>query len=354
MKKVHLIAMLKKEFAQIRRDRRLFPLVIFAPVIQLFLFGYAVSLDIKAIPIAVMNEKQDSYSEEVLLSLVSSNYFVIKENLHSIHEVEELILRGVVKAGLILREDEVNIVIDGSDNNTAELIEGYFEKILTEKSDTLVTTPVIVPIFRILFNPELKTVNFMVPGVTGLVLLIITMVLASAILVKEKEIGTIEHIFVTPLSSSEVILGKLLPFMIIGFFDLFLVIAAGIFIFKTPFKGNLGFLVFTTFPFILTTLSLGIFVSITSKTQQQAVMTAFMIMLPNLILSGFMFPVENMPLFIQKLTYIIPVKYYLIILRSIFLKGAGVRILWKETLVLFVFGFAFLFLSISAFRKKLS
>ena len=194
----------------------------------------------------------------------------------------------------------------------------------------------------------------MVPGVTGLVLLIITMVLASAILVKEKEIGTIEHIFVTPLTSSEVILGKLLPFMIIGFFDLFLVVAAGIFIFKTPFKGNFAFLVFTTFPFILTTLSLGIFISITSKTQQQAVMTAFMIMLPNLILSGFMFPVENMPIIIQKLTYIVPVKYYLIILRSIFLKGTGLRILWKETLILFVFGFAFLFLSISAFKKKLS
>lgn len=354
MKKTHLIAMLKKEFSQIRRDRRLFPLVIFAPVIQLFLFGYAVSLDIKEIPIAVMNEKQDSYSGEVLLSLVSSNYFVIKENLRSIHEVEEAILRGRVKAGLILREDEVNIVIDGSDNNTAALIEGYFEKILAEKRNTLVATPVIVPIFRILFNPELKTVNFMVPGVTGLVLLIITMVLASAILVKEKEIGTIEHIFVTPLSSSEVILGKLLPFMIIGFFDLFLVVAAGIFIFKTPFKGNFALLVFTTFPFILTTLSLGIFISITSKTQQQAVMTAFMIMLPNLILSGFMFPVENMPLFIQKLTYIIPVKYYLIILRSIFLKGAGLKILWRETVILFCFGFTFLLLSISAFKKKLT
>ncbi len=354
MKKTHLIAMLKKEFSQIRRDRRLFPLVIFAPVIQLFLFGYAVSLDIKEIPIAVMNEKQDSYSGEVLLSLVSSNYFVIKENLRSIHEVEEAILRGRVKAGLILREDEVNIVIDGSDNNTAALIEGYFEKILAEKRNTLVATPVIVPIFRILFNPELKTVNFMVPGVTGLVLLIITMVLASAILVREKEIGTIEHIFVTPLSSSEVILGKLLPFMIIGFFDLFLVVAAGIFIFKTPFKGNFALLVFTTFPFILTTLSLGIFISITSKTQQQAVMTAFMIMLPNLILSGFMFPVENMPLFIQKLTYIIPVKYYLIILRSIFLKGAGLKILWRETVILFCFGFTFLFLSISAFKKKLT
>lgn len=354
MKKTHLIAMLKKEFSQIRRDRRLFPLVIFAPVIQLFLFGYAVSLDIKEIPIAVMNEKQDSYSGEVLLSLVSSNYFVIKENLRSIHEVEEAILRGRVKAGLILREDEVNIVIDGSDNNTAALIEGYFEKILAEKRNTLVATPVIVPIFRILFNPELKTVNFMVPGVTGLVLLIITMVLASAILVREKEIGTIEHIFVTPLSSSEVILGKLLPFMIIGFFDLFLVVAAGIFIFKTPFKGNFALLVFTTFPFILTTLSLGIFISITSKTQQQAVMTAFMIMLPNLILSGFMFPVENMPLFIQKLTYIIPVKYYLIILRSIFLKGAGLKILWRETVILFCFGFTFLLLSISAFKKKLT
>ena len=346
--------MLKKEFCQIRRDRRLFPLIIFAPVIQLFLFGYAVSLDIKEIPIVIMKEKQDSYTNEILLSLVSSNYFVIKENVHSLYEVENAILRGRVKAGLILGENGINIVIDGSDNNTAALIEGYFEKILAEELNTSIEPPGIIPIFKILFNPELKTVNFMVPGVTGLVLLIITMVLASAILVKEKEIGTIEHIFVTPLSSSEVILGKLLPFMIIGFFDLFLVVAAGIFIFKTPFKGNFGFLVFTTFPFILTTLSLGIFISITSKTQQQAVMTAFMVMLPNLVLSGFMFPVENMPPVIQKLTYVIPVKYYIIILRSIFLKGVGLKILWRETVILFVFGFTFLFLSISAFKKKLS
>ncbi len=354
MKKTHLIAMLKKEFTQIKRDRRLFPLVIFAPVIQLFLFGYAVSLDIKEIPIAIMKEKQGSYSDEILLSLVSSNYFLIKENVNSLHEVENAILRGRVKAGLILGEKGINVVIDGSDNNTAELIEGYFEKILAGKRITSEKTPVIIPVFRVLFNPELKTVNFMVPGVTGLVLLIITMVLASAILVKEKEIGTIEHIFVTPLSSSEVILGKLLPFLIIGLFDLFLVVAAGIFIFKTPFKGNFGFLVFTTFPFILTTLSLGIFISITSKTQQQAVMTAFMVMLPNIILSGFMFPIENMPPVIQKLTYIVPVKYYIIILRSIFLKGAGLKILWKETSILFLFGFTFLFLSISAFKKKLS
>jgi len=346
--------MLKKEFCQIKRDRRLFPLIIFAPVIQLFLFGYAVSLDINEIPIAIMKEKHDSYSEEILLSLMSSNYFIIRENVHSIDEIEKAILHGRAKAGLILGEKGINILIDGSDNNTAALIEGYFEKILFENRNPSIDTPEVIPVFRMLFNPELKTVNFMVPGVTGLVLLIITMVLASGILVKEREVGTIEHIFVTPLTSSEVILGKLLPFMIIGFFDLFLVVAAGIFIFNTPFKGNFGFLIFTTFPFILTTLSLGIFISITSKTQQQAVMTAFMVMLPNLILSGFMFPIENMPLLLQKLTSILPVKYYIIILRSIFLKGVGLKILWRETVILFCFGFTFLFLSILAFKKKLS
>jgi len=354
MNRTHLIAMLKKEFAQIRRDRRLFPLVIFAPVIQLFLFGYAVSLDIKEIPIAVMKERHDNHAEEMLLSLVSSDYFIVKENTHSMEEMQKSILYGRVKAGVVIGESGTNIIIDGSDNNTAQLIEGYFEKIFAENSNNSGDLPEIIPRMRVLFNPELETVNFMVPGVTGLVLLIITMVLASAILVKEKESGTIEHIFVTPLTSPEVILGKLLPFMIIGLFDLSLVVGAGIFIFEVPFKGNFGFLVFTTFPFILTTLSLGIFISTTSKTQQQAVMTAFMVMLPNLILSGFMFPIENMPIAIQKLTYIVPVKYYLIILRGIFLKGAGLKILWKETLILFVFGFAFLFLSISAFKKKLS
>lgn len=344
--------MVKKEFCQIKRDKSLFPIVILAPIIQLFLFGYAVSLDIKEVPIVLLKEGNDRSSEEAILSLISSGYFIIKENVSSIKEFEKSILCGRTKAGVILRKGEINIVIDGSDSNTAALIEGYFEKVFGKKE--LFSLGLIVPQGKVLFNPNLKTVNFMVPGVTALVLMIITMVLSSGILVKEKERGTIEHIFVTPVSSGEVILGKLLPFMIIGFLDLFLVVSVGVFIFKVPFKGSVSFLIFATFPFILTMLSIGILVSITSKTQQQAIMTTFMIMLPNLILSGFMFPIDNMPLLMQKLTYLIPVRYYLTILRSIFLKGAGLRILLKEVIILFLFGFSFLFLSIRTFKKKLS
>ncbi len=348
----HLLGMIRKEFIQIRRDRRLFPIILVAPVIQLFLFGYAVSLDIKDIPIVIMDERSDSYSREILFSLTSSNYFLIERNVNHLKEMEKTIEKGEAKAGIVIREKgEPTVFIDGSDNNTAALIEGYFEKALAKYSQH---RPDVLPVPRILFNPEMKTVNFMVPGVTGLVILVITMVLSSGILVKEREIGTLEHLLVTPVSSSEVIMGKLLPFLLIGYVELFLVVGAGIIIFHIPFKGNFGFLLLATFPFILASISMGLFSSTISKTQQQAVITAFMMMLPNILLSGFMFPIESMPLLLQKLTVIIPARYYMTILRSVFLKGAGFSILWKEILALFGFGCAFFLLNISAFKKKLT
>lgn len=351
MSLIHLIGMIRKEFIQIRRDRRLFPIIVIAPIIQLFLFGYAVSLDIKDIPIIVMDERNDSYSREVLLSLTSSNYFIIEKTVSHLNEMEKLIEDGYAEAGLVIRDREgLVIFIDGSDNNTAALIEGYFEEALSRYN---LNRPKVIPVPRILFNPELKSVNFMVPGITGLVILIITMVLASSILVREREIGTLEQILVTPISKTEIIVGKLFPFLLIGYLELFLVVSAGILIFDAPFKGNFGFLALATFPYILTSISMGLFVSTISRTQQQAVITAFMIMLPNILLSGFMFPIENMPLLLQKLTFIVPVRYYITILRSVFLKGAGLGVLWKEILALFGFGCAFFFFSISTFRKTL-
>jgi ABC-2 type transport system permease protein len=351
MSLIHLIGMIRKEFIQIRRDRRLFPIIVIAPVIQLFLFGYAVSLDIKDIPTVVMDERNDNYSREVLLSLTSSDYFIIEKVVNNLNEMEKLIEDGFAEAGLVIRDREgLVIFIDGSDNNTATLIEGYFEEALSKYN---LNRPRVIPVPRILFNPDLKSVNFMVPGITGLVILIITMVLASGILVREREIGTLEHILVTPVSKMEVIAGKLFPFLLIGYLELFLVVSAGILIFDTPFKGNFGFLALATFPYILTSISMGLFVSTISKTQQQAVITAFMIMLPNILLSGFMFPIENMPLLLQKLTFIIPVRYFMTILRSVFLKGAGLEVLWREILALFGFGFAFFLFSISTFRKTL-
>lgn len=347
----HLKGIIKKEFIQLRRDRRLFPIIIFAPLFQLFLFGYAVSLDINNVPIVVMDESNDSYSKEIILSLTSSGYFTVENMVHGLKDMEYALERGVAKAALLINDDrKLNIFIDGSDNNTASIIEGYFENALSKYT---VNRPEVIPIPRILFNPEMVTVNFMVPGVTGLVLMIITTVLASGILVREKERGTMEHILVTPVSSTEVILGKLIPFLLIAYFEVFLVVGAGILIFEVPFKGSFVFLLFATFPYILTTLSIGLYASTISMTQQQAVLTAFMFMMPNILLSGFMFPIENMPEILQKLTILIPVKYYMTIVRGVFLKGTGLKILWSEILALFGFGIAFFLLSVSSFRRKL-
>lgn len=351
MNRARLKGMIIKEFIHIRRDKRLFPIIVVAPIIQLFLFGYAVSLDIKNVSLVVVDERRDTYSREILLSLTSSNYFLVKKGVNTINEMEAIIKREEAKAGLVIsRNRKLYVFIDGSDSNTGTIIEGYFEKALAKFGGNI---PRVDPRIRILFNPQMKTVNFMVPGVTGMVILIITMVLGSGILVKEREIGTLEHLLVTPVSSAEIITGKLLPFLLIGYLEVFLVVGAGILIFHTPFRGNFGFLLLATFPFILTAIAIGIFASTISRTQQQAVITAFMILLPNILLSGFIFPIENMPVLLQKLTLILPVRYYMTLVRNIFLKGGGISILWKEILYLFGFGIFFFLLSIRVFKKKL-
>ncbi|RKZ16249.1 hypothetical protein DRQ17_05590 [bacterium] len=352
MNRVRLKGMLRKEFIQLRRDKRLFPMLFFAPLFQLFLFGYAVSLDIKDVPMVVVDNRNDSFSREVILSLISSGYFRVICSTHSLQVMDRKILMGEANAGIIINEDgKIGVFIDGSDNNAAGIIQGYFEQVLSRFSNHI---PEVYPIPRFLFNPEMKSVNYMVPGVAGMVILIIASVLAAGILVKEKEIGTMEHLLVTPISPAEMVLGKLIPFIFISYIEMGLVIPAGIIFFHIPFRGNILFLIVATFPFIITILSIGLLSSIISSTQQQAVMTAFLFMFPNIVLSGFIFPIENMPDWLQKITYLLPFRYYMTILRSVFLKGGGFPQLWREILILCIFALFFFTLSVRRFRKILT
>jgi ABC-2 type transport system permease protein len=374
MKTIYYIIV--KEFLQLRRDRRMFGLSFMAPVIQLMLLGYAATTDIKDIPVLVYDQDRTSRSREFINQFVNSGYFVVEEEAHSLNEIDRSIEDGHVWMALViptdfsndllaLRQTKVQLLADGSDANSANISIGYALQIINTYSRSIVAEILkrspqlqqparVTPEIRVWYNPELKSRNFMVPGVLAMVLMIITTTLTSLAIVKEKEIGTLEQLMVTPIKPYQLIVGKLLPFVIIGGLDVVLVILVARFWFDVPLRGSVTLLLALSGLFVLTTLGLGLFVSTISKTQQQAMMTAqFFFFMPFLYLSGFAFPIENMPRVIQYLTYLIPLRYFIVIIRGVFLKGVGIAELWPQAIPLWIFGLAILTLSVLRFRKRL-
>lgn len=372
-----IIHIIRKEFLQIRRDKRMLALSILAPVIQLVLLGYAATTDIRDIPMLLVNQDKSSVSREFVNQFVNSGYFVIKETVNSPNEVDEFIDNGHVWLALIIPPDfskniesgkgtSVQLIADGSDANSANISIGYASQIIGRYSQAVTlsssmraqmqTKPGrVIPEARVWFNPELKSRNFMIPGVLAMVLLIITMTLTSLAIVKERENGTFEQLIVTPIKPYQLILGKLLPFVIIGAIDVALVLIVARFWFVVPFRGSVLLIFGLSGLFVLTTLGLGLFVSTISKTQQQAMMTAqFFFFMPFIFFSGFTFPIENMPQIIQYITYAIPLRYYIVIVRGIFLKGVGIAELWTQALALLIFGAAILSISVLRFKKRLT
>lgn len=363
-----------KEVIQMRRDKGLFPIIFIAPVLQLLMFGYAATLDVENLPTAVYDQDKTPASREYIGRFQYTRYFKVRYHLKNYQEVGKLIDCNKVKVVIVVpsgferkikegKKSTVQFIIDGTNSNTATIAFNYARNISQKYSTDLligkygslnsINVPLLEDRVRVWYNPELKSQIFMVPGVLVMVLLIMTMVFSGLSIVKEKEIGTMEQLMVTPIRPGELILGKLLPFIIIGFFDIALVTSIAVFWFKLPLKGNV-FLLFTLAGiFIMCTLGLGIFVSTISRTQQQAVLTNFFITFPSIILSGFMFPIENMPQIIQYITYLIPIRYFLVIVRGIFLKGNGLDVLWPQALILFIFGISLLTLSMLRFRKRI-
>ncbi|MBI5021717.1 MAG: ABC transporter permease [Ignavibacteriales bacterium] len=366
-----------KEFIQFRRDKRMMALSFMAPILQLILLGYAATTDVKDVPMAVYNQDKSVASRELIDQFVHSGYFVIQKDVNSLEEIDHEIEFGNVWMALVIPPDfssnllarktaSIQILTDGSDANSANISLGYASQIIATYSTSIVvdiqkhipqvTRPArLQPEIRVWYNPDLKSRNFMVPGVLATVLMIITMTLTSLGIVKEKEIGTLEQLMVTPIKPYQLIIGKLMPFAIIGMIDVVLVLFVTRFWFGVPLQGSVVLLFGLSGLFILTTLGLGLFISTISKTQQQAMMTAqFFIFLPFIYLSGFTFPVENMPQAIQYLTAIIPLKYFIVIIRGIFLKGTGIAELWPQALALWIFGIIILTLSVLRFKTKLS
>ncbi|HEX9005870.1 MAG TPA: ABC transporter permease [Bacteroidota bacterium] len=370
-----ILEIIRKEFYQIRQDKRMLLVSHAAPILQVLLLGYAATTDIKNSTMAVADMDRTEESRRFIREFVNSGYFVDRYRAASPDDIDPYIERAKANIGLVIprgfgadvlagRTAGAQIILDGADANTASILLGYATQIVASYSQAVLVDyaalqarqriPRIAPEPRIWFNPDLKSANYMVPGVVALVLMIITMTLTSLGVVKEKEIGTLEQLMVTPIRSHELILGKLIPFTVIGFVDVVVVLALARFWFGVPLLGSLLLLFALSGLFILTTLGLGLFISTIARSQQQAMLIAqFFFFMPFMFLSGFAFPIANMPWIIQFVTYVIPLRYFLEIVRGIFLKGAGLHELWPQTLALTAIGISVLTLSVLRFRKKL-
>ncbi len=364
----------KKEISQLRRNRLLIGIIVIAPVIQLFILGYAATFEVKNMPIAIYDEDKSSLVRGIVDALNSTETFKVALYLKSLDQIDDVLKRGDANIVVIFKygfekkmikgeKIELPVIIDGTNANSATIAMGFMSSIVMDKFITAAESklssvgiklvPMCHPEIRIWFNPEMKSTSFMIPGLIGMILITVTLVITSMTMVREKEQGTVELLLVTPVKPYELLLGKVLPFILIGLFDAIAIILVGKFWFGVPLRGSVILLFISVFVFLLTTLGLGIFSSVISRTQQQALMTAYFFAMPNIVLSGFVFPVESMPSVIRFITNFMPLKYFLIILRGIFLKGSGLMVLYPQILILLGFGIVIFSFSVFRFRKYL-
>ena len=366
-----ILFIIQKEFIQFRRDRKMLALSFLAPVIQLVILAYAASLDVRIIPMAVCDQDRTTISREFAGNFFHSGYFQQAAWVDAAQEIEPLINSGKISIGLVIppgfgkdilagRKPLLQVIADGADANSAGIGLSYVTQIINRRmieyqngalSGRLVR---IDSRPRVWYNPSLKSRNFMVPGVLAMLLMVMTMILTSLGVVKERESGTMDQLLVTPIKPWQLIIGKLAPFTIIGLIDITLVIIVATAWFGVPINGSVPLLYGLSLLFILNTLGMGLLISTVSHNQQQAMMTAiFFIMMPMIILTGFVFPIENMPKVIQWFTYLLPLRYYFVVVRGLFLKGVGLAELWPQALAMLAFGVGILSLSVMRFRRKL-
>lgn len=365
-----------KELIELRRDPRLFGIVILAPLIQLFVLAYAATTDVRHVPVVVADADRSSASRELIERFSASPTFAIVGVVTSPNEIDRYLEHGIAWIAVAIppgygatiasnRPAAVQLIADGSDANSAgvsvsyatNLIAAYGQEIASRGRARAPSTAGgpgrLEPRVRVWFNARLESRDFMVPGIVALLLLVVTTNLSSMGIVRERELGTLEQLHVTPLQRWELIVGKLVPYGLIGLIDVVLVLSIAVLWFDVPMRGSVVLLFGTTLIYLLCTLALGLFVSTISATQQQAMMTTtFFFLMPMVLLSGFVFPIENMPAVVQPFTYLIPLRYFLVILRSIFLKGVGLETLWPQALALAGWGVAVLLLAIARSSKR--
>jgi ABC-2 type transport system permease protein len=380
-----LRVILHKEFVQTLREPRMRGMLFLAPLIQLLIFGYAVTLDVDHARIAWRDMSRTPESRALRARFESSGRFDIVAFPESEEDVQQLLDRSDVHAVIAVlpgfardlarrRTAQVQVLLDGTNSNTASLVSAYAAGVIAgfggdvsinpSKNQEMIQLTMrnangamvagqIASRTRVWFNPELRSRNFFIPGVTANLLLMLTLMLTAQAIIREKEIGTMEQLMVTPMRPIELILGKTLPFALVGLINMMIVTGAALLIFHIPFRGNFLLLMFCALLYLMPSLGAGLFLSTISNTQQQANMGSFFITTPAFMLSGFAFPISNMPVFVQYLTYLNPIRYFMEIVRGVFLKGVGVSVLWPKMLILGVYGVAILALSAVRFRKTL-
>jgi len=360
-----------KEFLELRQNPHLFGVVIIAPILQLTMLGYAATTDVKDVPVVVADGDRSAASRELIARFDASRNFTIIDTVTTVSQIGPYLEDGSAWLALSIpsgygadvasgRMATLQVVADGTDSNSTSAALGYATALVGAYARELIPEPggvatgAIDARIRVWFNPQLESRFFMIPGVLALVLLLVTANLAAMAIVREKEVGTLEQLNVTPLQRWELIGGKLLPYGLIGMIDVLLVTAVAVFWFEVPLRGSFGLLLAVSLLYVVCTLGLGLLVSTISETQQQAMMTAtFFFLMPMIYLSGFMTPIENMPTVIQWVTYVIPLRYFLVIVRGIFLKGVGVAVLWPQIAALATWGLVVISLAVLRSSKRL-
>ncbi len=371
-----LFSLIRKEFIQILRDPRTLALTFLMPVMQLLLLGYAATNDVRNVSLAVLDRDRSPASRALLDAYRAADYFRLDYSVDAEADLQALIDRGQAHAGIIIPPDygtliaagrtaQVAFVIDGSDPTLASTALAAATLVGQSRSTQLImqrlalrgqaaaVQPAIEVRTQVWYNPDLVSAYFMIPAMIGLILQFLTTILTATAIVRERERGTIEQLIVTPLRSWELVVGKLSPYVIIAFIDMVEILVAGVLIFGVPINGSLPLLLTLSALFLVTTLGLGLFISTISNTQQEAILTAMFTMLPSLFLSGFFFPLAAMPTALQWLSYAVPLRYFLIVVRGIILKGVGAEALWPEIIALSVFALLIMGSAALRFKKRL-
>lgn len=363
------IGFIQKEFYHIFRDRRSLFILFGMPIAQILLFGFAITNEINNVDIAILDHSKDATTEEIINKIAASKYFSIKQMITREADIADVFKKGQVKAVLNFEKNfsknlikdhnaTIQIITDATDPNTANTVTNYVNAILQhyqkELNKEITIAYQIVPQTRMVYNPELKSVYMFVPGVMTIILMLVSAMMTSISITREKELGTMEILLVSPLKPFQVIVGKVFPYIFLSIINAIVIVAMSIFIFNMPVQGSLFLLGLESVLFIITSLALGILISTISATQQTAMMISLMgLMLPVILLSGFIFPISSMPIPLQIISNVIPAKWFIIIIKGIMLKGVGLQFIWKETLILLGMTVFFIALSVKKYKIRL-
>ena len=363
------IGFIKKEFFHIFRDKRSLFILFGMPIAQILLFGFAITNEINNVDIAILDHSKDATTKEIINKIAASKYFSIKQTIDREADVPSVFQKGQVKAVLNFENDfgqklikvhkaTVQIITDATDPNTANTISNYVSAILQQYQKELNKNVIIfyqvVPQTHMVYNPELKSVYMFVPGVMTIILMLVSAMMTSISITREKELGTMEILLVSPLKPIQVIIGKVFPYIFLSIINAVMIVILSVFVFNMPVQGSLFLLALESVLFIISALALGILISTISATQQTAMMISLMgLMLPVILLSGFIFPISSMPMPLQILSNFIPAKWFIIIIKGIMLKGVGLIYIWKETLILVGMTLFFIVLSVKKYKIRL-